>query len=133
MGRDELKLNCLMHLDEVAMQHPSGHQGKLSARYLLRCSDGSMAEMMFEKRPDSPANLWLAEKRVSDYLDELGIVFRRSPASVLFAKKGAEGKPVYGRHSALKPMRELGHADLVCFVISSLGDLDRILHHLTAR
>ncbi|WP_245510647.1 hypothetical protein [Antarcticimicrobium sediminis] len=44
--------------------------------------------------------------------------------------KGSNGKPIYGRHSALTSMRELEHADLICFRIVSIADLGCILDHL---
>ncbi|WP_322864906.1 hypothetical protein U5922_001095 [Aquicoccus sp. G2-2] len=130
MDRDELKLACLAHLDAQAMEHPSGHQGKLAARYLLRCRDRDRAEVMFEKGPKTPANFWVAHTRVGGLIDKPGLHFQSSPASALFAAKGSNGKPIYGRHSALKSMRELGHADLICFKITTAAELDRILNHL---
>lgn len=49
MDRDQLKHNCLERLDAGAIEHPTGHQGKLAARYLLRRGDGDRVELMFEK------------------------------------------------------------------------------------
>ncbi|MFV0514258.1 MAG: hypothetical protein ACK5MY_11610 [Jhaorihella sp.] len=130
MSPEELKRHCLSRLDECALEHPTGHQGQLAARYLLKRADGNVAEIMFEKGPKSPPNLWVAHRRVTGLITRPGLQFRLSPASALFATKGSNDKPIYGRHSALKPMRELGHTDLVCFRITSPGDLDRILGHL---
>ncbi len=130
MDREELKAHCLERLDTLAVEHPSGHQGILAARYLLRCREGDRAEVMFEKGPRTPANLWVAHKRVADLIAAPGLHFRLSPASALFVSKGSNGKPIYGRHSALKTMRELSHADLICFTIHTIDDLDRILVHL---
>lgn len=127
MDREELKLACLERLEAVAIEHPSGHQGKLAARYLLRCRDGDRAELMFEKDPKTPANLWVAHKRVAGLIAEPGLHFQSSPASALFSSKGTNGKPIYGRHSALKSMRELENADLICFRIASVYELERIL------
>lgn len=127
---DELKRLCIERLDEAAMEHPSGHQGKLAARYLLKRPDGDVVELMFEKGPKNPPNLWVTNTRVAELISQSELQFRLSPASILFNKKGSDGKPVFGRHSALKAMRELGHADLVCFRITSPDDLDRILGHL---
>ena len=87
---------------------------------------------MFEKGPKTPANLWVAHKRVASLITEPGLHFQSSPASALFATKGANGKPIYGRHSALKSMRELEHADLICFRVTSIDDLDHLLDHLHA-
>ena len=36
-------------------------------------------------------------------------------------------KPIYGRHSALKSMREPENADLISFRVASVTDLERIL------
>lgn len=127
MDREELKLACLERLEAVAMEHPSGHQGKLAARYLLRCKNGDRVEVMFEKGPKSPANLWVAHRRVASLIAEPGLHFQSSPASALFARKDSNGKPIYGRHSALKSMRELENADLICFRITSVSELERIL------
>lgn len=131
MNRDDLKAACVRHLDERAFGHPAGHQGKLAARYMVRGQGGDLIELMFEKGPKTRANLWVATNRVSGLLRDAELDHRLAPASVLYATKGANGKPVYGRHSALKPMRDLANSDLVCFHISALAQLDRILDHLT--
>ncbi len=130
MNREELKRLCLARLDDCAREHPAGHQGKLAARYLLQNAAGDTVELMFEKGPKTPANLWVEHKRVTELVEAPGLDVRLSPASALFSVKGAGGKLIYGRHSALKPMPDLGRADLVCFQISSIGELDRVLDHL---
>ena len=130
MDRDELKQRCLERLDERASEHPAGHQGTLAARYMLRGQGGDVVELMFEKGPKTPASLWVAHHRAVGLLIEPGLHFQSSPASVLYEKKDSKDKPIYGRHSALKPMRELAHADLICFTITAPGELDRILDHL---
>lgn len=130
MNRDQLKTACMRRLDERALAHPAGHQGKLAARFVLRGQGGDAIEMMFEKGPRTRANLWVAERRVCRLMQESDLDHRLAPASVLFATRGANGKPIYGRHSALKTMRELAEADLVCFQINALAELDRILDHL---
>ena len=130
MSRDELRNACLARLDERAIEHPSGHQGKLAARYLMWRSDGDAAELMFEKGPKSPPKLWVAERFVDGMLPDEALEFRHSPAAALFTVNGKDGKPVYGRHSALKPMKQLAHTDLICFRINTLGDLEKILEHV---
>ncbi|WP_245582975.1 hypothetical protein [Sediminimonas qiaohouensis] len=115
MTREELRRACLMRLDECAMEHPLGHQGNKVARYVLRSKTGNAAELMFEKGPGSPPNLWVLEQRVADLLEQPGLELRHSPASTLFASRASNGTPRYGRHSALKPMKQLAHADLICF------------------
>ena len=131
MTRDELRKGCLDRLNERAVEHPAGHQGKLAARYVIRCSSGDITSLMFEKGPNSATNLWVAEHRVSELLQEPELQFRHAPASTLFVSQVRDGNPTYGRHSALKPMKELAFEDLVCFRISTLGELDRILDCLT--
>lgn len=130
MNREDLKAACLRRLNESATEHPAGHQGKLAARYLLRGQGGEVMELMFEKGPKTPANLWVAASRVGQLLEDNSLGHRLAPASVLNAVKGFNGKPIYGRHSALKPMRELAYADLVCFQITALTQLDRVINHL---
>ncbi|MET4103449.1 hypothetical protein ABIE58_002890 [Roseovarius sp. MBR-78] len=131
MTRDELRQACIERLDERAMEHPSGHQGKLAARYLLHTPSADAVELMFEKGPRSALNLWVAERFVDNLVAEGSLEYRHAPSSVLFATKGANGKRRYGRHSALKVMNQLSHADLVCFRIKKLADLDRTLDHLS--
>jgi len=130
MNRDELRSGCLARLNERAIEHPSGHQGKLAARYLMRRSGGDAAELMFEKGPKSPPKLWVAKRFVHAMLSDESLEFRFAPAAALFTANGKDGKPVYGRHSALKPMKQLAHTDLICFRINTLGDLEKILEHI---
>ena len=59
--------------------------------------------------------------------------YRHVPASRGVKTRGRGGKSHYGRHSALKPMPKLRDADLVCVRITTPGDLDRILDHLSMR
>ena len=129
MARDELKLDCLGRLDVRAIEHSAGHQGKLAARYLLRCADGDRAELMFEKGPRTPANLWVAHARVAGLLAEPGLHFQSSPASTLFTAKGSDGKRIYGRHSALKSMRELERVadETDARLVVAPGNHDRML------
>lgn len=131
MTRDELRSDCLARLEERTIEHPSGHQGKLAARYLMRRPNGDVAELMFEKGQKSATNLWVAEKYVTELLADGSFEFRHAPAKTLFTTKGSKGQLNYGRHSALKPMKQLGHADLICFRINTPGELDRILDHLS--
>lgn len=129
LKREDLKRACLNRLEEIAMEHPLGHQGKLAARYLLRRPDGNAVEIMFEKGPKSSANLWVCERFVGSLL-EGDIAFRRSPAQTLFATRSGDGRTIYGRHSALRPMRQLGTADLICFALRSPADLELVLQTL---
>ena len=130
MTKDELRRAILHRLDEVAVEHPAGHQGVYAARYLMRTRQGGSVELMFQKGLNSPPNLWVVERFVAELLDDETFEFRRSPASALFTTKGKDGEPNYGRHSALKTMTQLSHADLVCIRLSTLGELDRIIQHI---
>ncbi|MDO6483092.1 hypothetical protein [Shimia thalassica] len=113
------------------MEHPAGHQGKLAARYLLiRHSSDDVVALMFEKGPYTPANLWIAREHVLSLISQPGMNFKLSPASGLYSSKGKNGEPLYGRHSTLKAMPELKHADLIRFRLSSVAELDHILVHL---
>lgn len=131
MNRDEFKLACLRILNGVAAEHPVGHQGKLAARYLLRKGGGDTVELMFEKGPTSSPNLWLCRQHLDERALE-GIDHQLSPAASLYQTVDTAGKSRYGRHSALKPMRQLANADLVCVQLRTLGELERILGRLTA-
>ena len=130
LGRDELKTRCLALLDAAAIEHPAGH-GKLFARYVLRTQDGDRIEMMFEKGEKSRANLWLACDHAVQ-LVTMGVEFRDYPASALYQPTEPGGKPVYGRHSALKSMRDLANADLVRFTIDRVDQMEVILTKLKA-
>ncbi|MDZ7909061.1 MAG: hypothetical protein U5N10_13100 [Gemmobacter sp.] len=128
LGRDELKSRCLALLDAAAMEHPAGH-GKLFARYVLRTQDDDRIEMMFEKGEKSRANLWLTCDHAVP-LVAMGVEFRDYPASALYQPTEPGGKPVYGRHSALKSMRDLANADLVRFTIDRVDQMEMILTRL---
>jgi hypothetical protein len=52
------------------------------------------------------------------------------PASQLWQEPGADGKPRYGRHSALKAIPELRDSDLIRFTLHSIADFERILDHI---
>ncbi|WP_211341135.1 hypothetical protein [Paracoccus methylarcula] len=122
MNREELKLACLALLDEAAVEHPSGHQGKSVARYILRSVNDDRIELMFEKGENSRANLWVAKSFARDLMN-LGIECKEYPASDL-NREVEPGKPRrYGRHAALKQMRDLAHADLVRFTVENVSQM----------
>ncbi|ETD86372.1 hypothetical protein ACTTAF_13365 [Rhodobacter capsulatus] len=127
--RADLKRACLAMLDAVAIEHPAGHQGVYVARYLLVSRGGDRIGLMFEKGERSAANLWLA-RRFASALPEAGIVMRDYPASALH-QLSADGKErSYGRHSALKSMRDLANVDLVRFTIERPTEMRLILDGL---
>lgn len=129
-GRAELKAACLALLDTVAMEHPAGH-GKLAARYILRSQNDDRIELMFERDAKSRANLWLARDRAGDLLNT-GIEFRAYPASDLYQATEPGGKTSYGRHAALRSMRDLANADLVRFTIERAEQMEALLANLTS-
>ena len=47
MNREMLIAACLALIDQVATEHPAGHQGKLAARYIIRSSSGERVGLMF--------------------------------------------------------------------------------------
>lgn len=57
--RAALKQACLEVLEAACVMHPAGHQTKLAARYVLITKDGERIALMFEKGPNSSANLWM--------------------------------------------------------------------------
>lgn len=129
--RMALKQLCLDLLDAAAIEHPLGHQGKLAARYVLRSAGGEGVELMFEKGPTSGANLWVCHRNARAILTE-GLTFQSAPANALYKSADEHGKTRYGRHSALRPMRQLGNADLICFSIQNEAEVEKILEELAA-
>ena len=126
LERIRLKAECLVRLDRVATEHPAGHQGKYSARYVLHGRRGRRVGIMFEKGPNTPAHLWLPRDAASPLMDS-GIEYRLYPATDLYGDTGADTKPQYSRHSGLKPMRDLANIDLVRFTINDVSQIEEIL------
>jgi hypothetical protein len=58
---------------------------------------------------------------------EADIEFRVSLASSLYQETEPGGKCPYGRHAALKSMRDLANADLVRFTIERLTQMQLIV------
>lgn len=129
-NRELLKSGCLALLDAAAVEHPAGH-GKLFARYVLRSQDGDRIELMFEKGERSRSNLWLSASHAAR-LGRMAIESRDFPASALYQPAEPGGKPVYGRHAALKSMRDLANADLVRLTIGRVDQMEVILVKLAA-
>ncbi len=126
IARDVLKADLLKRLSEVAVEHPAGHQGKLAARFILRSNSGEGIELMFEKGPTSPPNLWVLQKYAGALIGS-SIEYRESPAHALFAVENDKGKKVYGRHTALLPLRQMADADLVCFKLADVTELEAVI------
>lgn len=129
MTREELKRSCLERLEQVAQEHPAGHQGKLATRYVLVTDGGSRIGLMFEKAPNTRAYLWVP-RRFGHVLEEGEIETRVYPAAALHQVVAEGDKRRYGRHSGLKPMRDLANVDLVRFDIVTVGQIENILYKL---
>lgn len=128
--RDELKKACLAHLSMIALEHPAGH-GKNFARYFMISETGDRIEILLEKAEKGRPYLWLSLKHASPSL-KLGIEFREYQACDLYQPVADGGKPVYGRHSALKLMRDLANSDLVRFKINRIDQIEAITSNLRA-
>ncbi len=129
MDRTHLKSAIAAMMDVLATEHSLGHQEAYARRYILTTHSGKRIELMFEKSPKTPANIWV-EAGVAGSLTTSGIKHRLSPASVLYAKRDKSGDPQYGRHSALEMMPALGGADLLCMQPETLAEAGAILDHL---
>jgi hypothetical protein len=125
-SRAELKLACLAVLETTYIMHPAGHQTKREARYVLVTNGDDRIALMFEKGPRSPANLWMRAKHAAR-IERLSVSRRNYPAEELYAGTDGKGRPIYGRHAALKAMRDLANTDLVCFEIEQIDQLREIL------
>ncbi len=124
-----LKKAILALLDAVAQEQSPGHQESKAGRYVLISKDGAEVEIMFEKNDNAPPNLWCLERAAGTALIAAQAP-RRSPAVDLRTKRGKDGELLYGRHSALEKMRQLGDADLVCFTPDSLAQVGQIIDRL---
>ena len=131
MNREMLIAACLTLLNRSAVEHPAGHQGKLAARYIIRSNNDERIGLMFEKSGKTRPYLWIARPHARDLL-EADIEFRIYLASSLYQEAEPGGKRPYGRHAALKSMRDLANADLVRFSIDRIGQMALILEKLAA-
>jgi len=129
VDRSHLKTAIVAMLDALAVEHPLGHQDTYARRYLLTSRSGTCIELMFEQSPDTPANLWI-EGEIAGPLTASAIKRRMSRGASLYAVPGKNGKPQYGRHSALENMPLLGAADLICMQPETLSEAGAIIDHL---
>jgi hypothetical protein len=129
ISRTLLKRAILSLLDGVAQEQSPGHQDSKAARYRLTSEHGAEIEIMFEKNDTAPPNLWCLECAAGAALIA-GHDARLSRAADLWAKRGRNGEPLYGRHSGLRVMAQLGEADLVCLTPSSLAQVGQIIDRL---
>jgi hypothetical protein len=129
--RRALKGDCLALLDSVAVEHPTGHQSKLAARYVIVSQSGERIGVMFEKHESVPAQLWIAHRYAKDLSDGATCV-REYKAEELYRSSEADAEPTYRRHAALKSMRDLANVDLLRFTVEYRAELERIVSHLVA-
>ncbi len=125
---DDLNATCLGLLSAAAIEHPSGHT-KLVARYILRSKDHDRIEVMFEKAGSGRARLWLTRNCAAELMNN-AIAFREYPAADLYQPQEGDSTPSYGRHPALKSMRDLANADLIRFTIDRVDQLRTIISKL---
>lgn len=130
IGRSDFKRACLALLDEVAVEHPAGHQGVYAARYVLRTADGRPIALMFEKSERTPAHFWVAMRHLAFQLPE-GVTVREYPAATLY-RSADDGEKTYGRHAGLKAMRELANVDLVRVTVETVRQLQTVVQGLKA-
>ena len=130
-ARRALKDACLAVLDLVAVEHPAGHQSKLAARYVIISRSGERIGLMFEKHESAPAQVWVAHRHAGNLLDG-SIPVREYRAAELYTSVEADADPPYGRHAALKAMRDMANTDLLRFTVESRLQLERIVSHLAA-
>jgi hypothetical protein len=128
LPRSQFKAAIAALLDEVASEHPEGHQANKARRYTIG-SGGSRIEVMLERDDASQANLWVTTSAAGPLIGS-AIPNEVRPSSELWTKRGKDGALNYGRHSALERMPQLGGADLVKFTPRNLADLGTILDRL---
>lgn len=124
--RAELKAACLALLDQQCVEHPAGHQSKLAARYILVSRSGERIPIMFEKAPNLAAQLWLRAEHALRLGKVLGET-RSYLANALYSEKDEKGRPIYGRHAALKAMRDMANANLVRLEIEQIEQLEQVI------
>src|SRR5208337_120601 len=128
--RSRLKKAIIRLLDTKAEEHELGHQQSKAQRHVLTSRHGAHVEIMFEKNEKTPANFWCLKAAAgSTLIADLNP--KPSPASSLRTKLGKDGEPLYGRHSALERMAQLGEADLVCFAVEQFRDAEKIIDRMS--
>lgn len=127
--REILRRGIIARLDAVARQHTLGDQPRYANRYVLTTADGTALEVMFEKSEKTPPNIWCLRSATGPALIA-DLKPKDSPAAFLWLKRNKKGELLYGRHSALEKMPQLGEADLVCFAPKTMGEANRIIDRL---
>lgn len=127
--RSLMKLAAVGLLDAIGVEHELGHQSSKANRYILTSRDDTRIEIMIEKNEDSPLNLWCLQSAAGATLI-VDLKPKVSPAAKLRRKRGKDGELLYGRHSALENMQQLGEADLICFAPETLQEFGQIIDRL---
>jgi hypothetical protein len=125
----ELSEKCSSLLDAIAEEHSLGHQESKAGRYIIVSRHGIPVEIMFEKNEEAPPNIWCLERAAGSALIAAQDP-RHSRTDDLRTKLGKDGQVLYGRHSALEQMKQLGEEDLVCFTPKTLGEFGQIIDRL---
>ncbi|WP_225009719.1 hypothetical protein [Novosphingobium percolationis] len=133
--REQIRQACIAMLDAAGTEHPLGHQPSKARRYVVTAPGGKPHEVMFEQNEKVPPNIWITTASAGGLVGG-SIEQKPSPAAKLRTRDGKNGKVLYGRHSALEKMSELGDADLVCFNPQTIFEVrtivDQILSHSAA-
>lgn len=129
IDRTKLKDACKRVLSRRATEHTLGHQSSKAFRYYLQTKRLGKLEVMFEGNPESPANLWLGAQ-VRSFVEPVTDAIKSSPGAGCYTKPGKTGKLLYGRHSGLEKMPQLGLSDLICICIEDEAELETILERL---
>jgi hypothetical protein len=133
LDREALKRVALEILNEIGSAHPIGHQPVKVARYVIAVPRGKGAEIevMFEKDPADPPHFWITEE-AAGILAGGSIKQTKYPSGDLRKERGKDGTPLYGRHSALEKMPQLGEADLIRFTPDNVSELGAIIGQIVA-
>lgn len=126
-----IKSAAIALFDAVGEMLPLGHQASKARRYVIAAPGAAPIELMFEQDAKSPPNVWITAETAGPLIGGT-IQQAPSPASMLWTKTGKGGARLYGRHSALEKMSELGEADLIRLTPANLAQLGAILDQVLA-
>jgi hypothetical protein len=124
-----LKKAVVNLFDARADEHELGHQDCMANRYVLRSRHGARVEIMFEKSAETSANFWCL-RAAAGWALIADLAPRTFPSTALWTKRNQNGELLYGRHSALEKMPQLGKADLVRFELKHFNQAEKIIERL---
>lgn len=122
LDREMLKLAMTALLDTIGAEHALKHQPSKARRYTICAKGGTPVELMLERGPKCPPNLWILASVAAGLPGG-----KPSPSKNLRMQHGKDGKLLYARHSSLENMPQLGNADLVCFAPKDLQETGAVL------